>query len=179
MYDVQCSGYQTAIELSKIVDDGSDNPLAVIDNEIDVTTTTEIEGVPNVLSLPEQQTIEVVEVEDGDGFQEVEDDIQKEQMAMEDDIEKEIEELENAAGGEMMEDDIEKEIAEIENTTGNTEQEDDIEKELAELKDSTKSENKQDAPKPKTKNEKIKILLAMKAIELTKKLRKKSVWNRT
>ena len=94
LYDVQCVGYQTAIELSKIVDDG-DNPLAVNDSEIDVTTTTEIEGIPNVISLPEQQ-IEIVEVEDGDGFQEVEDDIQKEQMAMEDDIEKEIEELENA-----------------------------------------------------------------------------------
>ena len=169
LYDVQCSGYQTAIELAKIVDDGSENDPTIIDNEIDVTTTTEIEGVPNVISLPEQQ-IEIVEVEDGGGFQEVEDDIQKEQMAMEDDIEKEIEELENAAGGKNMEDDIEKEIAEIESTTGNTEQEDDIEKELAELKDSTKSENKQDAPKPKTKNEKIKLLLAMKAIELTKKI---------
>ena len=172
LYDVQCSGYQTAIELAKIVDDGTVDDPTVIDNEIDVTTTTEIEGVPNVVSLPEQQTVEVVEVEDGDGFQEVEDDIQKEQLAMEDDIEKEIEELENAAGGEMMDDDIEKEIAELESTTGNTEQEDDIEKELAELKDSTKSENKQDAPKPKTRNEKIKILLAMKAIELTKKLEK-------
>ena len=169
LYDVQCAGYQTAIELAKIVDDGSEDDPTVIDNEIDVTTTTEIEGVPNVISLPEQQ-IEIVEVEDGDGFQEVEDDIQKEQMAMEDDIEKEIEELENAAGGEKMEDDIEKEIAEIESTTGNTEQEDDIEKELAELKDST-SENKQDVKKkPKTKNEKIKLLLAMKAIELTKKI---------
>ena len=171
LYDVQCAGYQTAIELSKIVDDGKDDPLIVKDDKVDVTTTTEIEGLPNVVSLPEQQ-IQIVEVEDGDGFQEVEDDIQKEQMAMEDDIEKEIEELENAAGGEMMDDDIEKEIAELENTTGNTEQEDDIEKELAELKNSTKSENKQDAPKPKTRNEKIKMLLAMKAIELTKQLEK-------
>ena len=171
LYDVQCAGYQTAIELSKIVDDGKDDPLIVKDDKVDVTTTTEIEGVPNVVSLPEQQ-IEIVEVEDGDGFQEVEDDIQQEQMAMEDDIEREIEELENEAGGEMMDDDIEKEIAELENTTGNTEQEDDIEKELAELKDSTKSENKQDESKPKTRNEKIKILLAMKAIELTKKLEK-------
>ena len=172
LYDVQCPDYQTAIELAKIVDDGTVDDPTITKNEIDVTTTTEIEGVPNVVSLPEQQTVEVVEVEDGDGFQEVEDDIQKEQLAMEDDIEKEIEELENTAGGEMMDDDIEKEIAELESTTGNTEQEDDIEKELAELKDSTKSENKQDAPKPKTRNEKIKILLAMKAIELTKKLEK-------
>ena len=148
LYDVQCAGYQTAIELSKIVDDG-DNPLTVNDNEIDVTTTTEIEGVPNVISLPEQE-VEIVEVEGGDGFEQVDDSIEGEQMAMEDDIEKEI--------------------AQLESQTGNTNQEDDIEKELAELKDSTKSENKQDAPKPKTKNEKIKILLAMKAIELTKKI---------
>ena len=182
LYDVQCAGYQTAIELSKIVDDGKDDPLIVKDDKVDVTTTTEIEGLPNVVSLPEQQ-IQIVEVEDGNGFQEVEDDIQKEQMAMEDDIEREIEELENAAGGEMMDDDIEKEIAELENEaseegtapdmiSGGANQEDDIEKELAELKDSTKSENKQDESKPKTRNEKIKILLAMKAIELTKKLEK-------
>ena len=85
------------------------------------------------VDIPEQQMIEIVKVEDGDGFQEVEDDIKLEQMAMEDDIEKEIEELENTPGGEMMDDDIEKEIAELESTTGNTEQEDDIEKELAEL----------------------------------------------
>ena len=184
LYDVQCPDYQTAIELAKIVDDGKEDDPTIIDNEIDVTTTTEIEGVPNVLTLPEQQTVEVVEVEDGDGFQEVEDDIQKEQLAMEDDIEKEIEELETAAGGEMMEDDIEKEIAQLENEaseekgtapdmiSGGANQEDDIEKELAELKKSADSENKQDAPKPKTRNEKIKILLAMKAIELTKKLEK-------
>ena len=174
LYDVQCSGYQTAIELAKIVDDGSEDDPTIINNEIDVTTTTEIEGVPNVISLPEQQ-IQIVEVEDGDGFQEVEDDIQREQLAMEDDIEKEIEELETAAGGDVMEDDIEKEISELESTTGNTEQEDDIEKEIAELKDSTKGENKQDVKsKPKTKNEKIKMLLAMKAIELTKKIEKET-----
>ena len=53
----------------------------------------------------------------------------------------------------MMDDDIEKEISELESQTGNTEQEDDIEKELAELKKS-ESENKQDAPKPKTKMKK-------------------------
>ena len=93
LYDVQCAGYQTAIELSKIVDDG-DNPLAVNDSEIDVTTTTEIEGIPNVISLPEQQ-VEVVEVEGGDGFEQVDDSIEGEQMAMEDDIEKEIAQLEN------------------------------------------------------------------------------------
>ena len=53
---------------------------------------------------------------------------------------------------------------------GGANQEDDIEKELAELKESADSDNKKNAPKPKTRNEKIKLLLAMKAIELTKKL---------
>ena len=162
LYDVQCPDYQTAIELAKIVDDGKTDDPTIIDNEIDVTTTTEIEGVPNVLTLPEQQT-EVVEVESGDGFEQVDDSIEGEQMAMEDDIEKEIAQLENEASEESTAPDV---------ISGGANQEDDIEKELAELKDSTKSENKQDAPKPKTRNEKIKILLAMKAIELTKKLEK-------
>ena len=161
LYDVQCAGYQTAIELSKIVDDG-DNPLTVNNSEIDVTTTTEIEGVPNVISLPEQQ-VEVVEVEGGDGFEQVDDSIEGEQMAMEDDIEKEIAQLENEASEDGTAPDM---------ISGGANQEDDIEKELAELKESADSENKQDAPKPKTKNEKIKMLLAMKAIELTKKLEK-------
>ena len=173
MYDVQCADYQTAVELAKIVDDGTVDDPTIVDNEIDVTTTTEIEGVPNVISLPEQN-VQVVEVEDGEGFQEVEDSIERDQLAMEDDIEKEIEELETAAGGEMMDDDIEKEISELESQTGNTNQEDDIEKELAELKKS-ESENKQEVKKkPKTRNEKIRLLLAMKAIELTKKIEKGS-----
>ena len=93
MYDVQCADYQTAVELAKIVDDGTVDDPTIVDNEIDVTTTTEIEGVPNVISLPEQN-VQVVEVEDGEGFQEVEDSIERDQLAMEDDIEKEIEELE-------------------------------------------------------------------------------------
>ncbi len=160
LYDVQCPDYQTAIELAKIVDDGKTDDPTVIDNEIDVTTTTEIEGIPNVLTLPEQQ-VEVVEVEGGDGFEQVDDNIEGEQMAMEDDIEKEIAQLENEASEDSTAPDV---------ISGGANQEDDIEKELAELKDSTKSENKQDAPKPKTRNEKIKMLLAMKAIELTKKL---------
>ena len=161
LYDVQCSGYQTAIELAKIVDDGSEDDPTVIDNEIDVTTTTGIEGVPNVILLPEQQTVEVVEVQDGDGFEQVDDNIEGEQMAMEDDIEKEIAQLENEASEDGTAPDM---------ISGEANQEDDIEKEIAELKKSTDSENKQDAPKPKTRNEKIKMLLAMKAIELTKKI---------
>ena len=59
LYDVQCPDYQTALELAKIVDDGKDDPLTVTDETIDVTTTTTIEGVPNVFTLPEMPTVVV------------------------------------------------------------------------------------------------------------------------
>jgi len=94
-------------------------------------------------------------------------------LAMEDDIEKEIAELEKAE-----EEPVEEEVVVItedgsdEELPGNADgsmgegeatQEDDIEKEIAELE--------KDAPKKKTtRNEKMKMLLAQKAIELTKKV---------
>ena len=195
LYDVQCPDYQTAVELAKIVDDGTTDDPTIINNEIDVTTTTEIEGLPNVLALPDVQTVVVEEINDGEGFQEVEDNIRGDQLAMEDDIEKEIEELESQTGNTAMDDDIEKELAEVENEAnsgdGNTNQEDDIEKELAELEESTSDdedfqdptqktiakkpiekeiEKKQEVEKKSTKNDKIRMLLAQKAIELTKKI---------
>lgn len=195
LYDVQCPDYQTALELKKIVDDGKDDPLTVVDDTIDVTTTTTIEGVPNVFTLPEVPTVVVEEIDDGEGFQEVEDNIRGDQLAMEDDIEKEIEELESQTGNTAMDDDIEKELAEVENEAnsgdGNTNQEDDIEKELAELEESASDDEDFDDPtkktiaekpiekkiakkkeveKKSTKNDKIKMLLAQKAIELTKKI---------
>ena len=195
LYDVQCPDYQTALELKKIVDDGKDDPITVVDDTIDVTTTTTIEGVPNVFTLPEVPTVVVEEIDDGEGFQEVEDNIRGDQLAMEDDIEKEIAELESQTGNTAMDDDIEKELAEVESEAnsgdGNTNQEDDIEKELAELEESASDDEDFDDPtqktiaeKPKekkiakkkevekksTKNDKIKMLLAQKAIELTKKI---------
>ena len=66
-----------------------------------------------MFTLPEQQTVVVEEIDDGEGFQEVEDNIRGDQLAMEDDIEKEIEELESQTGNTAMDDDIEKELAEI------------------------------------------------------------------
>jgi len=195
LYDVQCPDYQTAIELTKIVDNGRTDDPTIINNEIDVTTTTEIEGLPNVLTLPDVQTVVVEEIDDGEGFQEVEDNIRGDQLAMEDDIEKEIEELEGQTGNTAMDDDIEKELAEVENEAssgdGNTNQEDDIEKELAELKENTSEDEdfqdptkktvvdksseqkigkKKVVEKKSTKNDKIRMLLAQKAIELTKKI---------
>ena len=54
---------------------------------------------------------------------------------------------------------------------GKTEQEDDIEKEIAQLKEETKEEPKAEK-KQQSKNDKMRMLIAMKAIELTKKIEK-------
>ena len=187
LYDVQCTGYQQAYfdqqcELDSqydqlcpayldpdLVDLGGVDPVEEVLSEPDIPVVAELDFTSTVddfdgeVVIEDQQIVETVEVEDGDGFQQVDDSIEGEQLKMEDDIEKEIAALEN----EAVEDDTAPDFVK-----GNANQEDDIEKELAELKNSENSDNKKDAPKPKTKNEKIKLLLAMKAIELTKKLEK-------
>jgi len=187
LYDVQCTGYQQAYfdqqcELDSqydqlcpayldpdLVDLGDVDPVEEVLSEPDIPVVAELDFTSTVddfdgeVVIEDQQIVETVEVEDGDGFQQVDDSIEGEQLKMEDDIEKEIAALEN----EAVEDDTAPDFVK-----GNANQEDDIEKELAELKNSENSDNKKDAPKPKTKNEKIKLLLAMKAIELTKKLEK-------
>ena len=187
LYDVQCTGYQQAYfdqqcELDSqydqlcpayldpdLVDLGDVDPVEEVLSEPDVPVVAELDFTNTIndfdgeVVVEDQQIVETVEVEDGDGFQQVDDSIEGEQLKMEDDIEKEIAALENEAA----EDDTAPDFVK-----GNANQEDDIEKELAELKNSENSDNKKDAPKPKTKNEKIKLLLAMKAIELTKKLEK-------
>ena len=178
LYDPQCQGYATALFNQQCTQNplfdptcpGYLDPVEKILSEPDVPVVAELDftGTGNntggEVNVPEQQVVEVVEVEDGSGFQQVDDSIEGEQLQMEDDIEKEIAALESEASED--------------NTNapdmigGGANQEDDIEKELAELKESANSDNKKDAPKPKTRNEKIKLLLAMKAIELTKKLEK-------
>ena len=187
LYDVQCTGYQQAYFDKECEMDSQYDPLCPAYLDPDLVDLGDVDPVEEVLSEPDvpvvaeldftspvddfdgeivvedQQIVETVEVEDGDGFQQVDDSIEGEQLQMEDDIEKEIAALEN----EAVEDDTAPDFVK-----GNSNQEDDIEKELAELKNSENSDNKKDAPKPKTKNEKIKLLLAMKAIELTKKLEK-------
>ena len=187
LYDVQCTGYQQAYfdqqcELDSqydqlcpayldpdLVDLGDVDPVGEVLSEPDIPVVAELDFTSTVndfdgeVVVEDQQIVETVEVEDGDGFQQVDDSIEGEQLQMEDDIEKEIAALENEAA----EDDTAPDFVK-----GNSNQEDDIEKELAELKNSENSDNRKDASKPKTKNEKIKLLLAMKAIELTKKLEK-------
>ena len=176
LYDPQCQGYATALFNQQCTQNplfdptcpGYLDPVEEILSQPDVPVVAELDftgtgsDTGGEVNIPEQQVVEVVEVEDGKGFQQVDDSIEGEQLQMEDDIEKEIAALESEASED--------------NTNapdmigGGANQEDDIEKELAELKESADSENNKDAPKPKTKNEKIKLLLAMKAIELTKKL---------
>jgi hypothetical protein len=164
-YDQLCPAYLDP----DLVDLGDVDPVEEVLSEPDIPVVAELDFTSTVddfdgeVVIEDQQIVETVEVEDGDGFQQVDDSIEGEQLKMEDDIEKEIAALEN----EAVEDDTAPDFVK-----GNANQEDDIEKELAELKNSENSDNKKDAPKPKTKNEKIKLLLAMKAIELTKKLEK-------
>ena len=176
LYDPQCQGYATALFNQQCTQNplfdptcpGYLDPVEEILSQPDVPVVAELDftgtgsDTGGEVNIPEQQVVEVVEVEDGKGFQQVDDSIEGEQLQMEDDIEKEIAALESEAS----EDDTNA----PDMISGGANQEDDIEKELAELKESADSENNKDAPKPKTRNEKIKLLLAMKAIELTKKL---------
>ena len=176
LYDPQCQGYATALFNQQCTQNplfdptcpGYLDPVEEILSQPDVPVVAELDftgtgsDTGGEVNIPEQQVVEVVEVEDGKGFQQVDDSIEGEQLQMEDDIEKEIAALESEAS----EDDTNA----PDMISGGANQEDDIEKELAELKESADSDNKKDAPKPKTRNEKIKLLLAMKAIELTKKL---------
>lgn len=176
LYDVTCIGYNEATALQETTDDILDD--GITDTEIDVVTTTVIEGIPNVMTLPEVPSVQIVIEETI--IEEEYDIVEGDALAMEDDIEKEIKELEKAEEEETVE---EEEIVIItddgsdEELPGNSDgsmgdgesnQEDDIEKEIAELENKTKE--KKDTPKKTSRNEKIKMLLAQKAIELTKKV---------
>ena len=188
LYDVTCIGYNEAIALQdtteEYVDDG------IVDTEIDIVGTTIVEGIPNVISLPELPVIETFELEDTI-VKEDYDIVEGDALAMEDDIEKEIAELERAEEEEIIEEEnvsnpFEKERDETEDTPGErdgsvggqgeTTSEDDIEKEIAELEESVPSEEIEEPEKKKvvkkksTKEQKIRMLLAQKAIELTKKV---------
>ena len=98
------------------------------------------------MTLPEVPPVQVVELDNESGFQEVEDTISGDQMNMEDDIEKEIAELERAENEETVEEEEVVVVTEDSSDeelpcnsdgsmkSGEATQEDDIEKELAELK---------------------------------------------
>ena len=162
----------------------------------DINTGLQIEGLPTVQNFVQptvDATTETVQVPDVDI-------VQSDLTAMEDSIERELASLEeetnnpNADEAKEEVEELTEESTEIEekeeekkedkqkskenNKTpgekdgsigGKQEQEDDIEKEIAQLKEETKEEPK--AKKKETsRNEKLKMLIAIKANELTKKI---------
>jgi len=199
LYDVQCTGYQQAYfdqqcEMDsqydqlcptyldpELVDLGAFDPVEEATSTVSVAELDFSQPTVEAPVVAEQQVVVPYTGESGTGFQEVDDNIDSEQQSMEDDIETEIAKLEEQAEKEEI-DEEEKEVAEAEieltdrpdNSdgeagTGKTTQEDDIEKEIAALA------KEADAPTDKkkkvsTKNEKIRMLLAMKAIALTKEI---------
>ena len=177
-YDNTCSGY---VDLS-----GNDGDFVVLDPIIDdvVNSDTNIgtELVTTTIVAPvvatENTLVTSDNVEQSTGFQ-----------TIEDDIETEISELQSMDGETILEEDIEAEIAKLEkeaDTTstengesliGKTNMDDDIEKELAELENTkpTYIEKIPGKPIPKvdpvdSKRNKLKLLIAMKAIEAVKEL---------
>lgn len=190
-YDTTCSGY---VDLS-----GNDGDFTVLDPLIDDVLTVEtdvVTGEPEFYSVPtddfmqEELVIEQETVELDDGFQMVEDDIDEElgELEMMDDIDSEIAKLESESTEEG---------SPVDAMMGETNQEDDIEKELQALeKDANERDEESVAPedvqiasegdelggqpapgrsKPKpnpidTKRQKLKLLIAMKAVEAVKEL---------
>jgi hypothetical protein len=170
-YDITCTGY---VDLS-----GNDGDFTVLDPLIDDVLTVETDittGEPEFYSVPtddflqEELVIEQETVELDDGFQMVEDDIDEEvgELEMIDDIDSEIAALESESNEEG---------SPVDAMMGGANQEDDIEKELAELENAKPEyiENIPGKPMPKvdpvdSKREKLKLLIAMKAIEAVKEL---------
>ena len=220
LYDVQCTGYQQAYfdqqcEMDsqydqlcptyldpELVDLGDFDPVEEATAEPDIQVgVAELDFTQPTVEAPvvieQPVVIETYTGESGTGFQEVDDNINLEQQAMEDDIETEIAELEAQAEEDEVDnpfekdrdeseqvDEEEKEVAEAEvesndrpdNTdgesgTGEAVQEDDIEKEIAALaKEADAPTEKKQKKKVSTKNDKIRLLLAQKAIALTKEI---------
>ena len=189
-YDENCIGY---IEPIQIVDDGIDiNPIADI-LDTDVTTNfaentgVQIEGVPNVQTF-EQPVIDTVETTQVPEIDVVQSDI----TSIENSIEKELAELESVEGPMDI---SEEEIDSIEEASNNPNEDEAIEektleekkeekentstpgekdgsiggkqeqKQIAEVKDDPKAEEKQ-----LSRNDKMRMLIAKKANELTKKI---------
>ena len=189
-YDENCIGY---IEPIQIVDDGIDiNPIADI-LDTDVTTNfaentgVQIEGVPNVQTF-EQPVIDTVETTQVPEIDVVQSDI----TSIENSIEKELAELESVEGPMDI---SEEEIDSIEEASNNPNEDEAIEEktleekkeekentstpgekdgsiggkqeqtQIAEVKDDPKAEEKQ-----LSRNDKMRMLIARKANELTKKI---------
>ena len=179
-YDSSCPNFVAALE--DILDDGT-----TIDPIADALATPEVDLDIAIPEVPVVVVTEIPTVEEPVSAEYKQ--TQGDMMKMEDDIEKEIAELERESEENNQEEEevnnpFEKsreesdigEIAESVETTdgesgdGKTIQEDDIEKELAQLKADAKTEKKVVKTEPLTKNDKIRMLLAKKANELTKEM---------
>ena len=166
-YDNTCPGY---VDLS-----GNDGEFTVLSPLVDdiinaESIQPEIYETPVDTVAQEEIVIEQEQAEADSGFQTVDDDINEElgELEMMDDIDAELAKLEEESSNKG---------DSSETGVGNTNQEDDIEKELAELENSKPEyvENIPGKAMPKvdpvtSKNNKMRLLIAMKAIETVKEL---------
>ncbi len=177
-YSQTCPGY---VDLS-----GNDGDFAVLDPIVDdvvnydsdIGTELAITAIVAPAVIAENTIVNSDDVERSTGFQ-----------TIEDDIETEISDLQSMDGETILEEDIEAEIAKLENEsgtsstedgeslTGKANMDDNIEKELAELENAkpTYVENIPGKAIPNvdpadSKRGKLKLLIAMKAIEAVKEL---------
>ena len=178
-FDSSCPNFVAALE--EILDDGTTiDPIAdalavpeidlnIVIPEVPVVVVTEIPTVEESVSAEYEQT-------------------QGDMMKMEDDIEREIAELERESEENNEEEEVnpfeksrddEKEIVQSDSLPGDSDgevgtgeaiQEDDIEKEIAALESEANTAPEKKEKKVVTKNDKIRMLLAQKAIELTKQV---------
>ena len=183
-YDTTCSNYIS----NEIFDDGTTfdpiaNAISVPDIEftipeivieinipvVEPVFETEIDTTQgDMQSMEDSIEIEIAALEQEELNEEIVEDVQEEEIE---------EEIEITEDGSEEESDVSEETNETspDNTDGDVgkgeaNQDDDIEKEIAELKTETSEKTKKKQKKTSSKNDKIKILIAKKAIELTKKV---------
>ena len=179
-FDSSCPNFVAALE--EILDDGTTvDPIADALAAPEIDFTIVIPEVP-VVVVTEIPTVEETVSED---YEQTQGDM----MAMEDDIEREIAELERESEENNEEEDVsnpfekerddEKEIVQSDSLPGDSDgevgtgeavQEDDIEKEIAALESEAEAPTEVKKKKVVTKNDKIRLLLAKKAIELTQQV---------
>ena len=179
-FDSSCPNFVAALE--EILDDGT-----TVDPIADALAAPEIDLI---IAIPEVPVVVVTEIPIVEETVSAEyEQTQGDMMAMEDDIEREIAELERESEENNEEEDVsnpfekerddEKEIVEVETLPGDSDgevgtgeavQEDDIEKEIAALESEASAPTEKKQKKVVTKNDKIRLLLAKKAIELTKQV---------
>ena len=179
-YDSSCPNFVAALE--DILDDGT-----TVDPIADALATPEIDLT---IAIPEVPVVVVTEIPTVEEPVSAEyEQTQGDMMAMEDDIEREIAELERESEENNEEEDVsnpfekerddEKEIVQSDSLPGDSDgevgtgeaiQEDDIEKEIAALESEANTAPEKKEKKVVTKNDKIRMLLAQKAIELTKQV---------